>query len=457
VTVERLTDEDARILAHERGEVRGHMCKVLVIDGEHDAAAVRAHVEPRLAAVPRLCDCLVESPLGIAPPAWLRDDEFALERHVRDRGRARDHAQLERAVAALMEERLERDRPLWAIDVVALDDGRSALVLRLHHCMADGSTAMRIVGALLLDGAEGRPAATTNGEGRPLPVEPLPGPRPAALLWDAFRWRAARVVRGGRPRGEPAAHGPSRRTERLAVIRRNLAWEGRPSPLARPAGPRRTVAFSSFALDEVKALGHQAAGRATVNDVVLAAVAGGLRRWLLHTGAEARELRVKVPVSLHQPGETGEANRDSFMVVDLPLEEADPMARLLAIAAETRERKTAHDADELDAFFNDLGRFSRSLALLAERWAMSPRVFALNVSNVPGPAGDLMVMGSRLLAMHSVAEIAERHVLRVAVLSAVGRLSFGLCADADAVERLDLVADGIAAEIQGLRAALPTA
>jgi diacylglycerol O-acyltransferase / wax synthase len=187
---------------------------------------------------------------------------------------------------------------------------------------------------------------------------------------------------------------------------------------------------------------------------VLAAVAGGLRRLLAHAGAEAHELRVKVPVSLHHPGETDEANRDSFMVVDLPLDEADPVTLLLAIVAETRERKAAQDAQELDALFNDLGRFSRSLDRLAEHWAMSPRVFALNVSNVPGPQGELAVMGSRLLEMHTVAEIAERHALRVAVVSACGRLSFGLCADADAIDRLDLVTDGIAAELRALRLAL---
>lgn len=457
MTVERLTDEDARILARERGEVRGHMCKVLVVDGEHDADELRARVGPRLARVPRLSDCLVEAPLGLAPPAWLPSERFALDRQIRDGPRAATWAQLEQAVAALMEERLDRDRPLWSIDVVALDEGRSAIVLRLHHCMADGAAAMHIVGALLLDHDEREPAATANGDGESPPPAPAAGPRHAALLLDALRWRAAWVVRGARGRGGPAPHGARRRSERLAAVRRNLAWEGRPSPLARPAGPRRVVAFSSFALDEVKAIAHGSPERATVNDVVLAAVAGGLRRWLAHVGAEAHDLRVKVPVSLHHQGEVDEANRDSLMVVHLPLDEPDPVARLLAIVAETRERKAAHDADELDAFFNDLGRFSRSLERLAERWAMSPRVFALNVSNVPGPQGKLTVMGSRLCGMYSIAEIAERHLLRVAVVSAGGRLSFGLCADADAVERLDLVTDGIAEELRALRLALAPA
>ena len=443
VSVERLSAEDARILARERGAIVGHLCKVLVVDGEHDAEAFRARIEPRLAAVPRMCDRLVGAPFGIAPPAWVRDDDFALERHVRDGGRLGDQAALERAVAGLMEARLDREHPLWSLDVLALGDRRTAGVLRLHHCMADGATAMRIVRALLLD----QDGPGPDG-GEALGV--VPGR--AALFADAVRWRMSRTSSADRASGRTGA---ADRRERLAVIRRELAPEGGPSPLGGRVGPRRSVAWSTFALEELKQLAHAVPGRATVNDVVLAAVAGGLRRWLTYTGVEAHQLRVKVPVSLHRSDEPNLANRDSFMVVHLPLDEPEALARLIAIAAETRERKAAHDADALDALFNDLGRRSRSLERLAEHWAMSPRVFALNVSNVRGPEGDPTVLGSPLLTMHSVTEIAERHVLRVAVLSAAGRLSFGLCADADVVQRLDLVADGIDAELRALRVALP--
>jgi diacylglycerol O-acyltransferase / wax synthase len=444
VPVERLSAEDARILARERGAVVGHFCKVLVVDGEHDAEAFRARVEPRLGAVPRLRDRLVEAPFGIAPPAWVRDQDFAIERHVRDGGRVGDEAALEGAVARLMEARLDREHPLWSLDVLALEDRRTADVLRLHHCMADGATAMRIVRALLLDQDEPGPDG-----GEALGV--VPGR--AALFADAVRWRISRA--SGAERASGGTSGAPDRRERLAAIRRELAPEGRPSPLAHRAGPRRSVAWSTVALHELKQLAHAVPGRATVNDVVLAAVAGGLRRWLTYTGVDAQQLRVKVPVSLHRSDEQNLANRDSFMVVHLPLGEPEALDRLVAIAAETRERKAAHDADTLDALFNDLGRWSRSLERLAQHWAMSPRVFALNVSNVRGPEGDPTVLGSPLLAMHSVTEIAERHVLRVAVLSAAGRLSFGLCADADVVQRLDLVAEGIDAELGALRAALP--
>jgi diacylglycerol O-acyltransferase / wax synthase len=188
----------------------------------------------------------------------------------------------------------------------------------------------------------------------------------------------------------------------------------------------------------------------TVNDVVLSAVAGGLRRWLVHHGASLDGLRVKVPVSLHRGAEDGLANRDRFMFVDLPLELDDPHGRLLAVGRQTRVRKADRDAQILDTLLSDLARVSAPLERRAERWLMSPRVFTLTVSNVRGPGAPVWVMGARLRALHSLAEIADRHALRVAVVSAADRVSFGLCADADAVDRLELVSQGLEAEIEAL-------
>jgi diacylglycerol O-acyltransferase len=165
-------------------------------------------------------------------------------------------------------------------------------------------------------------------------------------------------------------------------------------------------------------------------------------------------LRAKVPVSLHEPRERDSANRDSFLVVDLPVERADPLERLATVTRETSDCKRHHDAETLDVFFRDLSHLSRSLKRHADHWAMSPRVFTLNVSNVPGPRGPQAVLGAPLLELHSLAEIAHRHALRVAIVSASGRISFGLCADPDAVDRLDLIANGISREIDELAAAL---
>jgi diacylglycerol O-acyltransferase / wax synthase len=423
VSSEPLSAEDARILALESGTVMGHTCKVMVIAGEHGVDEVRAQMGERLGAAPRLRHRLARGP---GPPAWIEDPGFSLARHVVGRGGA-DDARLRRLVAAAMATRLDRERPLWAMDVVSpLAGGRTALVWRIHHAIADGMTAMRMARALLLEPAPGQPS-----EADPAPTGQKPAPH--APKRGAGLQSVARMP---------------------AMLWREFRRRGSPSPLGRPAGPRREVAFVDAPLAELRRIGHAAPERATVNDVVLAAVSAGLRGWLESLGSGADRLRAKVPVSLHSRDEPDAANRDSFICVDLPLDATDPLERLAAVAFETRMRKKRHDAETLDAFFRDLSHLSRSLERQAEHWAMSPRVFTLNVSNVPGPSEPQVVLGAPLLELHSLAEIAHHHALRVAVVSAAGRISFGLCADPDAVDGLDLIALGIDREIRALGSAV---
>jgi hypothetical protein len=410
---EFLSPEDARILALESGTIRGHTCKTIVIAGERSAEEVRTHLAKRLDSVPRLMQRL--DPVT-HPPAWSDDPGFSLERHVIDRG-ARDEAGLRRLVCSAMETPLDREHPLWAMDVVALPAGRTALVWRIHHAVADGMTAMRMARDLLLEPAAEEPTEL-----------PRPHPRPAGPAVSAVR-RAANLSK---------------------TLRQELGPDAVPSPLAQHVGSRRDVAFVDAPLEELRRIGHAAPKRATVNDVALSAVGAGLRAWLDDVGAPAAGMRVKVPVSLHQQGEPDTANRDSFIVVDLPLEPKDPLDRLVAVTRQTRRCKRRCDAETLDDFFRGLSHLSRSLEHRARRWAMSPRVFTLNVSNVPGPSGPQLVLGAPLLELHTLAEIAHGHALRVAIVSAAGRISFGLCADPEAVGGLDLIADGIAHEIDAL-------
>ncbi len=427
---EPLSVEDAHILALEEGPVRGHTCKLVLLDGVRGVEELREHVGSRLGREHRLGVRLVEG----SAPAWEPDPAVEIERQVRDAGEI-DEAGLPETVGVLMAERLPRDRPLWALDVVAIDGGRTALVWRIHHALADGSTAMRMARNVLFDDVD---ADTPHASGS---VASTSGP-------------------AGTGDGVVEPHGTSSRLAPLrsvlhvpAALHRELARRGAETALDAEIGERRAVAFVDVELDTVKRIAHAQPERTTVNDVVLTAVAGGLRAWLDSLGAHPHALRVKVPVSLHQPGDD-DGNRDSFICVDLPIDEADPVARLAAIAVETRERKRDHDADTLDVFFRDLTHLSSSLERFAEHWAESPRVFTLNVSNVPGPPGPLSVLGAPVASMHSLAEIGHRHALRVAVVSANGRIGFGFCTDADAIGSPQPIADGVAAELRALDVAL---
>jgi diacylglycerol O-acyltransferase / wax synthase len=438
-----LSREDARILGLEAGNICGHTIKIVVVEGRHDAEAVRRQLAARIGMEPRLRQRLAPTPLRLAPPAWVDDPEFDLSWHVRSTAGDGD---LRRLAADVMVEPLDQSRPLWRMEVAGPIDGdRTAILWKVHHCMADGATMMRMAKRLLLDSEPSvQPAA-------PDEWDPAAPPGESALLAAAVRDRA--VAFGDGARKAMAADPWLWRWRGLAslpgTLRRELTPTAADSPLDCLAGLRRRVELVPVGLEEVRRIARQAPGRVTVNDVVLSAVAGGLRRWLIERGASLRVLRVKVPVSLHG-ADDAIANRDSFMFVDLPLALEDPHERLLAVARETGVRKADQDAVALDTLLKDLGRISPSIQRRAQRRLMSPHVFTLSVSNVRGPECPLWVLGKPLAGLYTLAEIADRHALRVAVVSTAGRLSFGLCADADAVDRLDLVAEGIEAELDAL-------
>ncbi|MGH3322708.1 MAG: WS/DGAT domain-containing protein [Nocardioidaceae bacterium] len=158
-------------------------------------------------------------------------------------------------------------------------------------------------------------------------------------------------------------------------------------------------------------------------------------------------------MSLHHEGEDA-ANRDSFFTVSLPLSEPDPVARLRATHAATAVRKAGHDAETMDDLLRHLARVSPSLEGLCVRIERSPRSFTVNVSNVPGPRTPVTVLQAPVETLYGLAEIGERHALRVAVISLAGRLSFGICADPAIVDDVQGMADGIESEARELTAAV---
>ena len=238
-----------------------------------------------------------------------------------------------------------------------------------------------------------------------------------------------------------------------AALVRELSPLSSSSPLDRHIGSRRELAFADAALEELKrvehAVGERVGRHVTINDVALAAVAGGLRRWLRGDGEVA--MRAQVPVSMHHRDESAAdlSNRDSFLSVDLPISEPDPLRRLELINAETVERKDLHDADALYAFFHRLSH-AGPLYREAMRLAAGPREFSLSISNVPGPREPVYVMGRRVSDLHSIAEPADRHALRVSAVSLAGTMHFALCTDPDALPDVHRLGRGIERSVEEL-------
>ena len=456
--IERLPPEDARILALESGSVVGHTCKVLIAEGGGETVQrLRRQIQDRIGLARRCRRRIAPTPLRLAAPAWVDDPAFDVSLHVRSvpADGPLERPRLLEIVAQLMSERLPRDRPLWAIDVVEpLEDGGAAAIWRIHHAMADGQATMAIGSALLWsDFPNPEPPPP------PPPTEPVPGAATLAVVAaadhaQALAAAAARVGRGLVSRGRwRESLAELRRAP--ATISRELKPGGSPSPLDARIGRQRRVAFVDSDLQQVHATAHAAGAGVTVNDVLLAIVAGGLRDWLEQRHGSLDALRVQVPVSMHKSDEEPGAvpNRDSFINVQLPLQEDEPLRRLHAINEQTAARKATHDAEELYALFSDVAHVSKGLFRLAHRIASNPHVFALAISNVRGPAGTLYLAGERIREFYSLAEIAPHHALRVSAGSFGGRMSIGLSADAEAVPDLPVLVEGIQRSLRELTAA----
>jgi diacylglycerol O-acyltransferase len=427
--VRPLSAEDLSILELENETVAGHTCKLVVLEGTLDPERLLASIAARVHLAPELCLRLAYAD---GRPCWAPDPDFDLAAHVvfDAPGEPLDEAALRTTVARLFEQRLDRSRPLWRIDVLpSLAGGASALVWRIHHALADGSTAMRMAAAVLWDAK----ADATSGDTTPR--------TPNAAE------RAASAVRHAK-RGH------------LPTVAREAPHPWRHSPFDGHISARRSVAFATVELAGLREVAATV-DHATVNDAVLAVVAGGLRRWLEAHHGHLGAVRVKVPVSLHGIAGTLEdehsdpGNRDSFFCLDLPLGAADPIERLAAIRKATRARKQAHDAQQLDALMRELGRASPRLRRFAEQALAGPRSFALNVSNVPGPREPVHVLGAPVRALYSLAEIRARHALRVSVASLADSLNFGLCADPTLLIDVDQLAEDMHAEAAALLAHRP--
>jgi diacylglycerol O-acyltransferase len=424
-TRERLGQDDARILRLESPVIKGHTGKVLVIApgaGGRPLSVERLRdlVRDRMTAFPRLSQRVEEPRLGLGRPAWVEAPGVDLAWHVAEPDRAvpLSEEELRRAVGDLLSERLDHTRPLWRFDALPMTGGRVALVGRIHHAMADGVSAIRLLAGLLWDPDERAPS-----QGGPAVPAPDAGEARILVRLPAVLWRELRP--------------------------------GLDSGLDRHIGPSREVAWTSFPLERLKRIERGAGDGVTVNDVVLAVVAGGLRRWMDDGGGSPRDLRVQCPVCLHAREESAEGlgNRDSFMNLDLPISEPDPAARLGIITTETSERKLDHDAATLYAFFHALGRF-RPLYRGVTRLTSGPREFALSISNVPGPRQRPLVLGQAVEQFSSFAEPADRHALRLSVVSLGGELTFGLCSDPEAVTGLDDLRGALADSIGELEVAV---
>lgn len=406
-------------------------------DGRFRLEAVRALVASRLDRVPRFRMVLRESPRGRGAPYWTDAPGFDLAGHVRELRLEAPvgEAELLAAVETLRAERFDRECPLWAMWLLTgLPDQRVALFVKIHHTVADGLAGMTIMASLL---------AVTPGENvpAPRPWRARRPPRQSELVADAIRIR----LRGLR-RGASLLLHPVRALRSAAAlwpaVRELLAEEpGDSTSIDRMVGDGRRLALVRSGHRTVRRIGRTFG--ASVNDVLLAATAAGMRRLLVSRGerVEGVTLKVYVPVSLRRRLRGPQQGVEiAQMAVPISLSGMDPAERLRLISAETRRRK-ARRRPSLGALFR--GRFVTMLLLRA---VMAQRV-NITTASIPGPPRPGYLAGARVLEIFPVIPLLGNEPLGIGAITYADTFTIGITADAEVFADVDVLAAGMRDEL----------
>jgi diacylglycerol O-acyltransferase / wax synthase len=461
---DRLTGLDASFLALEDRGAHMHVGSVLLFEGEAPPYEdFVAQLERRLALVPRYRQKLAFPPLVQTRPLWIDDPHFYAGYHVRHTGlpAPAGEPELRRLAGRIFAQRLDRSKPLWELWLVdRVGDDHFALISKTHHCLVDGISGVDL--ATVLFDLDPDPPPQPSAE----PWVPRPEPSRAMLLADALIERAAGPVELARAAAVAVRHpqdavaaGVNAMGGLAAITQAGLA--GAPtSPLNVRIGPHRRFAWVDGDLAVFKAIKNALGG--TVNDVVLAVVAGALRsHYLAHGYDTDTELKAMVPISVRAESERGAlGNKVTTMYAPLPIGLEDPIARYRAIHEAMRGLKESGQAVGADVLTSLADFAPPTILSQAARLQTMQRFFNLTVTNVPGPQFTLYLMGRPLRRLYPQVPLVENAALGVAIMSYDGRIDFGLLADYDALPDLDDVAaalDGAIAELAAVAGIAPKA
>ena len=457
---QRLTPLEVSLLALDTTRTPGHVGTVTVLEpgpGQEivDHAGLAPLVADRLSYVPRYRQRVVAVPGRLAAPVWVDDDDFDLSFHVRTTALPRPGTsdQLSELVGQVLARRLDRSRPLWEVLVVeGLEGGRVAVVEKTHLALVDGGDTVDLAQVLLDADPEASLAGSAVAEWHPA-LEPGATDLVVGALWESAQdpVRAVDNLRGvvagalgvalavGEVVGGTLGAG-------LGDLAGDVLRGGRPpagSPLAGTVSQSRRFATLRVPLADLQAV-HAAHGH-TVNDVVLAVVAGGLRSWLLTRGGlgRAQRLRALVPMSvLEDEGGTSSLGvQVAPHLQDLPVGESNPLVRLHQVAYAGEAHRDSGRSVDARTLTDIAGFAPATLHVLGVRVAAQTvrRPHDVLITNVPGPQVPLYADGARMTETYPVVPLGAGHLLAVGVTSYDGGVFFGLTADRDAIDDLDVL------------------
>jgi WS/DGAT/MGAT family acyltransferase len=447
----QLSPLDAAFLELEEADEAAHMHIgwAMVFDplpdgGAPPLEALRAQTDERLDLLPRFRLRLSSPRVGsLSLPSWEPDPDFDIANHMR---RATlpapgDEAELLEWLGDFYSHRLDRARPLWETTVLdGLAGGRWALVTKAHHCLVDGVSGASVAIALL--DAEPEPQPGSGGLAA-LAVSDAEeeGNGGGALS----RLRGA--IRGGLDiAAHPRKLGPalSRSRSLAELLVRDEVLAAPRTSLNEAIGASRRIDAVDVPLAELKAIKNGLGG--TVNDVVLAATASGLRALFERRGEleQIDHVRAMVPVNLRAAGEAlSLGNRVSSLFVELPLAEPDPLLRYRKTVSASAALKRGGASGGAEALIDLAGVAPPLIHSVVARLAFKPRLFNVTVTNVPGPQMTLYALGATMRRVVPLVPIFTGHAVGVAVVSYDGNVVFGLNADRATVPDLEAMRAGI--------------
>jgi diacylglycerol O-acyltransferase / wax synthase len=444
VADDRLSALDASFLHLEDASAHMHVASVMLFDGDPPShEELVAAVERRLHLVPRYRQRLAPVPLGQGRPKWVDDPHLNLEYHVRATALPTPgtEEQLRALAGRVFSQPLDRDKPLWELWLAeGLEGGRFALLSKTHHALVDGIQGLDLV-TVLFDSSPEPSVPADPGRG----WLPRPVPSPAQLLGEALVERTSprEVSRTARallraPRGLAAG------VRDRAVAAGALSWAGvkpaPPSPYNRPISPHRRFSWVRASLGDFKAIKDSLGG--TVNDVVVATVAGALGRHLRRRGIRTDEMELQglIPLSVEHE-ENG--SRVEAIHAPLPVWCQDPVDRLELVHEELKDLKEEGGAVGAEVI-SEMGGFAAATIMgQAARAFARRRYFNVVVTNVPGPQNPLYLLGRELVDCFPMIPLARNQGLGVAILSYNRRLNFGLVGDYDVMFDLQDFAEDV--------------
>jgi WS/DGAT/MGAT family acyltransferase len=437
----RLSAHDAGFLYLERRAAPLHIGSLGTYEGTISFDRFVEHIDSRLPSIPRYRQRLCFVPFSLAHPTWEDDPEFDIRKHIFrvDLPSPGTEEQLRELSTRLFQEPLDREKPLWEMYVVhGLEGDKTAIVSKVHHCMVDGVSGIQLLLAVVDITPE--PAPPPGAE----PYQPKPLPPTGARLADAF-WDGILEQRNlwnevQRDIAQPTR--PLRQAQTLARAMSTMApWMFRPAPRLPFTGAslqqNRRVAFSDMSFVEIREIRTSLGG--TVNDVVLAILAGAFRRYLAKHGFDinAIEPRVAIPVNVRLEDEQGAlGNKVSAMFAALPIGEPDPAQRLARMQERMNALKSDNQAGAIERLLNSTSLVPVPVQVLAAA-TMSNTMVNFICTNVPGPMIPLYSVGHLLLEHYPLVPLSLDMGFGVGVTSYNQRLFFGMMAEPRAMPDVD--------------------